>query len=159
MTHGPDHPEPANGVVTDLVEYFIIIAPDVASLATVADALSALVRAGTIQLLDLVVVAKAADHTVEILELETVDSLAPVREVEGEFGGLLSEHDLELASFAIPAGSVGIVLVTEDRWAEPLSVAARHAGGLIIAGERIPASRIEAALAERREDRAGEGGS
>jgi hypothetical protein len=157
LSDGPDHPEPANDVVTDLVEYLIIAAPDVASLTTVADALSALVRAGTIQLLDLVVVAKAADDTVEILELDSVDSLAPVREVEGEFGGFLSEHDLELASFAIPAGSVGIVLVTEDRWAEPLSVAARHAGGLIIAGERIPASRIEAALAERREDPAGEG--
>jgi CBS domain-containing protein len=142
-------------VVTDLVEYLIIGAPDVDSLASVADALSVLVRAGTIHLLDLVVVVRASDGTVEILEVESIDSLAPLREVEGELGGLLTEHDLELAAFAIQPGSVGMVLVTEDRWAEPLSAAARLAGGLIIAGERIPAARVEAVLADRTGDRQG----
>jgi CBS domain-containing protein len=136
-------------VVSDLVEYLIITAPDVDSLATVAEALAGLVKAGTIQVLDLVVVTRGDDSTIGVLELEAVDSLAALREVEGELGGLLSEHDLELASFAIPPGSAGIVLVTEDRWAEPLSAAARLAGGLIIAGERIPASRVEAALADQ----------
>jgi len=92
---------------------------------------------------------KGANGAIDVLELEAVDSLAALREVEGELGAMLSEHDLELASFAIPPGSAGIVLVTEDRWAEPLSVAARHAGGHITAGERIPASRVEAALADR----------
>jgi hypothetical protein len=39
--------------------------------------------------------------------------------------------------------------VAEDRWAEQLSVAAREAGGHIVAGERIPSRRVEAALADR----------
>ncbi len=149
MTNDNDDIEPADEVMTDLVEYLIIVVPDVASLGSVADALSGLVGAGTIHLLDLAVVVKEKDETVRVLEIEAIDSLASLREVEGELGGLLSEHDLELASFAVRPGSVGIVLVTEDRWAEPLSAAARHAGGLIIAGERIPATRVEAALADR----------
>ena len=149
MTDPPERRDRTSEVVSDLVEYLIITAPDVDSLGTVAEALADLVRAGTIQLLDLVVLAKGGDGAIDVLELEAVDSLAALREVEGELGAMLSEHDLELASVAIPPGSAGIVLVTEDRWAEPLSVAARHAGGLISAGERIPASRVEAALADR----------
>jgi len=149
LTNDDDDLVPVNEVITDLVEYLIIVVPDVASLATVAEALSGLVRAGTIHLLDLAVVVKEKDETVRVLEVEAIDSMASLRDVEGDLGGMLSEHDLELASFAVRPGSVGIVLVTEDRWAEPLSAAARHAGGLIIAGERIPAARVEAALADR----------
>jgi Family of unknown function (DUF6325) len=136
-------------VVPDLVEYLIVAAPDVDSLAPVAEALSGLVRAGTIHLLDLVVLVRDSDGNVDVREVESIDSLAAMREVEGELGGLLSQHDLELASFAIQPGSAGLLLVTEDRWAEPLSAAARHAGGLIIAGERIPVARVEAVLADR----------
>jgi len=136
-------------VVTDLVEYLIVVAPDVDSLGTVADALSHLVRAGTIYLLDLAVVAKANDGSVVIHELGTLDSMKPLADLEGELDGLLSEQDLELISVAVAPGSAGLVLVTEDRWAEPLSAAARTAGGRIIAGERISSARVEAALADR----------
>jgi hypothetical protein len=38
--------------------------------------------------------------------------------------------------------------VAEDRWAEQLSLAARGVGGRIVAGERIPAPRVEAAVAD-----------
>ena len=47
-------------------------------------------------------------------------------------------------------GMPGVVLVTEDLWAKSLSTAAQRAGGQIVAGERIPASRVEAALGDRR---------
>ena len=58
-------------------------------------------------------------------------------------------HDIELASLALRPATAGIVLVTEDRWAESLSVAARRAGGRILGGERIPASRVETVLTDR----------
>ena len=48
---------------------------------------------------------------------------------------------------ALPPGSAGLVLVTEDRWAAPLDGAARAVGGRIVAGERISAHRFELALA------------
>jgi hypothetical protein len=53
-----------------------------------------------------------------------------------------------LAAEAVDPESAAIILVTEDRWARPLADAARDAGGLIVAGERIPKARIEAALGE-----------
>jgi hypothetical protein len=73
-------------------------------------------------------------------------------------GSLLSENDIRLAALALPPGGAGLVLVAEDRWAAPLAEAARGVGGRIAAGERIPAHRVDRALAsgpERGGDRNG----
>jgi hypothetical protein len=86
------------------------------------------------------------DGTPAVLEVDAVASLSALAGVEGEFGGLLSDSDIGFASLAIEPGTAGLVLVTEDRWAEPLAVAAKQAGGQIVGGERILASRLVAAL-------------
>ena len=137
-----------DGVLTDLVQYLMIVVPELASLAVVAPVLADLVDGATIHILDLIVVSRDGDGAVTILEAEEVESLARLAQVDGEIGGLLSDHDLELVSLALRPNTVGMVVVAEDRWAEALSVAARQAGGLIVAGERIPAPRVEAAIAE-----------
>jgi Family of unknown function (DUF6325) len=143
----PSHPpEP---VSTDLVEYFIVAVPAVDALAELAPALTELVQRAAIRILDVVVLEKAVDGAVTALELDEVDSMVAMRDLEGDVGGMLSDHDVALASTALRPGSAGIILVTEDRWAEPLSMAARRAGGQIIAGERIPALRVDSALADR----------
>ena len=85
-----------------------------------------------------------------VLELDAIESMSSICNLDIEGGGMLSEHDLELASFALKPGMPGVVLVTEDLWAKSLSTATRRAGGQIVAGERIPASRVEAALGDRR---------
>jgi hypothetical protein len=142
----------SESVSTDLVGYVIVRVPDLGSLASVASALAELARERVIRILDLVVLVKDSDGGVSVPEIGAVESLAPLDPVKGEVGGLLSDHDIELASLALPAGTAGIVVVTEDRWAEPLSAAAQRSGGRIIAGDRIPPSRIEAALATRPSD-------
>ena len=133
-------------VDSDLVECFVIVVQDLDSLAGVASALADLVRAETIRVLDLVAVARADDATVNVLEVESVPSLAALTEVEGEVGGLLSDRDIDRASVVLEPGTAALLLVAEDRWAQPISVAAQQARGRIAAGERIPAARIEAAL-------------
>jgi hypothetical protein len=52
-------------------------------------------------------------------------------------------------------GEVGLVVVAEDRWAKQLSTAARDAGGRIVAGERIPVLRVEAAVEDVGDDPGG----
>jgi predicted nucleic acid-binding protein len=151
----PEGREPADRsheVTSDLVEYVIVAVPDQDSLATVVPALAELVQTAKIRILDLVVLVRDREGAVTVLEFEDVESMAALRRVEGEVGGMLSDHDIALASTALRPGTAGIVLVTEDRWAEPLSAAARRAGGQIIGGERIPPSRVEGALADRSED-------
>lgn len=150
-----DAREPADRgeeVTSDLVEYVIVAVPDEDSLGAVVPALAELVRTARIRILDLVVVVRDDEGAVTVREFEAVESLAALRDVEGEVGGMLSHHDIALASIALQPGSAGIIVVTEDRWAEPLSAAARGAGGQIIAGERIPPPRVESALSDRYED-------
>ncbi|HKA03062.1 MAG TPA: DUF6325 family protein [Acidimicrobiales bacterium] len=139
-------------VVTDLVEYLIVAVADRDALAGVVPALAELVESATVRILDVVALVRDEDGTLTVLELEEIGGPAALGALGIEAGGMLSEHDLELASFAIHPGGAGIVVVTEDRWAEPLSAAARQAGGQIIAGERIPPARVEAALAERADE-------
>ena len=130
----------------------IVVAPDRDALATVAPALVDLVDHGTIRVLDLVVVTRERDGSVTVAEADTVDGLAGVFGLGATLGSMLSEHDLELAALALRPGTAGIVVVTEDRWAQPLSAAAKRAGGHIVAGDRIPTSRVEAVLAQRPDD-------
>jgi hypothetical protein len=135
-------------VATDLVEYLIVAVPDIASLELLAPALAELVERAAIRLLDVVVVLKSLDGSVDALEVNAVESMAAVRDLLGDRGEMLSGHDVELAAIALRPGTVGLVMVTEDRWAQPLSDAARRAGGEILAGERIPASRVTSALSD-----------
>jgi Family of unknown function (DUF6325) len=139
-------------VVSDLVAYLVVAVPDVASLAGTVPSLVEMVERGTVRLLDLVIVSRAGEGEVEVRELNAIPELAGLTALAGQVGQLLTDHDIELVSLALPPGTTGLVLVTEDRWAEPLSAAARRAGGRILAGERVPASRVEAVLAGTHED-------
>ncbi|RIQ18208.1 DUF6325 family protein [Jiangella rhizosphaerae] len=146
-----DGHEPIEGtpMAPDLMSYLVVSVPDLRSLERLVPALAELVEAAAVRLLDLVVLERGADGVVDVHELEGVESLAGLRGVEGDVGGLLTEHDIQLASSTLRLGTCGVLVVTEDRWALPLSVAAHEAGGRIAAGERIPPSRVEDVLAER----------
>ena len=113
-------------------------------------AVSELAASSTIGVLDAVVVVRGRDDSIEVHEVEDTQGLVTLDATWRERDSWLSEHDVELAALALPPGSTGLVLVVEDRWAEPMSVAARVAGGQIVGGERIPARRIESLLRETR---------
>jgi hypothetical protein len=140
--------DPSVDVDADLVEYVTVGVPQLASLDRVANALATLVRSHAIRILDVVVLVKASDGSVEVLEFDDVDALRGMAEVGGYFGGFLSSRDLSLVADAVIPDTAAIVLLAEDRWAGPLSVAARAAGGRVLGGERVPRGRIHPALAD-----------
>jgi hypothetical protein len=148
ITEEPKRRGGRDEIRTDLVEYMIIVVPSQDALASIGLALAKLVETAKIRILDLVVLVRETDGAVTVLELEAVEPLSSVRNLDIELG-MLSDHDLELASFALKPGMPGVVLVVEDLWAKRLSTAAMRAGGQIVAGERIPASRVEVALADQ----------
>ena len=153
---GRQHDEP-DTVAADLIEYLIVEVPDLDALASLVPALVELVETAKIRIIDLVALEKDVDGAVAALELDAVDSMTVLKDIDGDVAGILSAHDIELASLALRPGTAGIVLVTEDRWAEPLSVAAQRGGGKILGGERIPAARVESVLTDRSDhDRTGE---
>jgi hypothetical protein len=154
MSRSSQPDNPGSAVSTDLVEYLIVCVPNIDALSGVADALARLVDDGTVRILDIVVVQRDPDASLRIVDIQSIAELA---QLGGTAGGLLGVHDIELAALAVQPNSVGLIVVTEDRWAQPLSKAAQGAGGRIVAGDRIPARRVEAMLAGQ-PDEGGTGG-
>jgi hypothetical protein len=154
LSDAPEPTEQPPGLATDLVEYLVVALPDLGALGSVVSALTDLVRAEQIRVLDVVVLSRDLDGALDVLEVADLDDLAPLRHLAGDLG-LLSENDLQLASRAVRVGEVALVVVAEDRWAEQLSAAARRAGGQIAAGERISSLRVEAAAAQEPHDPGG----
>lgn len=146
VEHGPIDTDDVN---PDLVEYVVVVTPDVASLATLVPALADLVADGQIRLLDVAVAVRGDDGAVAVHEVEAVEILTGLRDVEGEVGGLLSQEDVATAGHALRPGTAGLVVLVESRWAEPLSEAARGVGGRIVGGERIPPGWVADALVQR----------
>jgi hypothetical protein len=118
-----------------------------------ADELKKLMDSGTVRVLDLVIVTKAEDGTVEAAELRDHDEseVGELRSLEAELSLLLASEDLERVGADLEPGSTAAVLVWENTWAGPLGSAIRHSGGELIANGRIPTQAIIAAVEEDRE--------
>jgi hypothetical protein len=109
-------------------------------------------EAGTIRVLDLLLLTKNEDGSVDALEIDDTPAVDEIRALEADIAEILAADDVEMLAEAMLPGSVAGVLVYENRWAAPFGDAARRAGGQLIAAGRIPiqaiAASIEAELAE-----------
>ena len=115
----------------------------------IAAELTSLVERGVVRVLDLILIKKDPDGSVDAYELEDFDDsvIGDLRHLEGEVAMLLAEEDVEAIGLALDPGSVAAVLVFENTWAGPFGAAVRHAGGQLVANGRIPTQAI-IALAE-----------
>ena len=111
-----------------------------------ADELVALVEAGTIRLIDVLILVKDDDGSVEAMELSDLDDLGPLQALEAELAEFLAEEDVDHLAAAMDPGSVAGVIVYENLWAAPFASAARRSGGQLIANGRIPIQAIIAAV-------------
>ena len=130
------------------VDYVIVEFPEGHQNFTgeVVEEILKLVEAGTIRVIDVLILAKDDDGSVEAIELADVDDLGPLVELEAELAELLAEEDVEHLAAAMEPGSIAGVLVYENLWAGPFAAAARRAGGQLIADGRIPIQAIIAAV-------------
>ena len=118
-----------------------------------ADELKKLMDSGTVRVLDLMIVTKAEDGTVEVAELRDRDEseVGELRSLEAELSLLLAAEDVERVGADLEPGSTAAVLVWENTWAGPLASAIRHSGGELITAGRIPTQALIAAVEEDRE--------
>jgi len=130
------------------VDYVVIEFPAGASNFTgaMAKELLALVDAGTIRVIDILILAKADDGSIEAMELSDVGDLGELQALEAELAELLAEEDVVHLAAAMDPGSVAGVLIYENLWAAPFAAAARHSGGQLIANGRIPIQAIIASI-------------
>ena len=140
------------------VDYLIVEFPAGASNFTgeMAKELLALVDAGTIRVIDVLILTKNEDGVVDAMELSDIEELGPLQAVEAQLAELLAAEDVEHLAAAMDPGSTAGVLIWENLWAAPFASAARRSGGQLIANGRIPIQAIIASI-EADEARATEG--
>jgi hypothetical protein len=139
------------------VDYVVVEFPAGASNFTgeMAKELIALVDAGTIRVIDILILTKDEQGSVEANELADVGELGELQKLETELAELLAADDVENLAAAMDPGSTAGVLIWENLWAAPFASAARRSGGQLIADGRIPIQAIIASI--EADDRASEG--
>ncbi|MCB7135575.1 DUF6325 family protein [Cellulosimicrobium marinum] len=112
----------------------------------IPDAVQAAVRdvlaAGTVTLLDLVVVRRSEAGDVEILELTDLGDEVEITDVELTSAGLAGEEDLDEVAAGLAPGTSATVLVVEHTWARGIVAAANENDGVVLLSERIPAEVV-----------------
>jgi hypothetical protein len=142
MSHADDEIGP--------VDYLVVAFPaDKANFSgEMASELKKLMDSHTVRVLDLVVLTKNADGSVEAAELRDVDDsvAGQLREAERDLAVLLAESDIEKLGADLEPGSAAAVLVWENVWAAPFGAAVRRSGGQLVDSGRIPTQTILAAV-------------
>ena len=130
------------------VDYVVVEFPAGASNFTgeMAEELIALVDSGTIRLIDVLILTKNEDGTVDAMELSDIEELGELQALEAELAELLAEEDVVNLAAAMDPGSTAGVLIWENLWAAPFAAAARRSGGQLIATGRIPIQAIIASI-------------
>ena len=130
------------------VDYIVVEFPAGASNFTgeMAKELLALIESGTIRVIDILILTKNEDGTVEPIEFSDVGELGELQALEAQLAELLAADDVAHLAAAMEPGSTAGVLIWENLWAAPFAAAARRSGGQLIANGRIPIQAIIASI-------------
>jgi uncharacterized protein DUF6325 len=113
---------------------------------SMAKELASLVDRDLIRVLDLLVIQKGDDGSVEGFEIDDLEAVDELRELETQVAEILAEEDIAHLAAAMDKGSTAGIVVWENTWAAPFASAARRAGGQLVAGGRIPIQAIAASM-------------
>jgi len=140
------------------VDWIVVEFPGSKFNGQIAPALLDLVERDLIRVLDLLVLKKDADGSLEAFELSDLDQgeIGDLRTYESELAMLLSEEDVTSLAAAIEPGSSAGVLVWENTWAAPFASAVRRSGGQLVASGRIPIQALLAAIEADEQEEADE---
>jgi hypothetical protein len=143
------------------VDYLVVEFPaDQANFSgEMASELSALVKSGAVRVLDLLILKKDLDGSVEGFESHEFgdEELGELRAAETELAMLLAAEDVESIGAALEPGSIAAVLVWENVWAAPFGASVRRSGGQVVASGRIPIQALAAVLEAEEESTEKEG--
>ena len=101
-----------------------------------------------IRILDVLVLVKRGDDDFDALTTSELDpeQVGDLRALAGASSGLLSDEDAAAAAAALQPGNIGLLIVYENLWSLPFAIAARKAGGQLVARGHIDTQAIVAAL-------------
>jgi hypothetical protein len=130
------------------VDYMVVEFPAGAKNFTgeMAAELAKLVDAGTIRIVDILILDKNEDGSVDATEFSDIEQLGEMQSIAAELADLLAAEDVDHLAASMEPGSTAGVLIWENLWAAPFASAARRSGGQLIANGRIPIQAIIASV-------------
>jgi uncharacterized protein DUF6325 len=132
------------------VDYLVVEFPaDKANFSgEIAAELRSLVDREIVRVLDLVILRKEPDGSLEVAELAEVaeSDVGEMVALEADLAMLLAEEDVVEIGTVLEPGSVAAVLVYENKWAGPFASSIRRSGGQLVASGRVPTQALLAAV-------------
>ncbi|MCA9239937.1 MAG: hypothetical protein KDA37_07050 [Planctomycetales bacterium] len=131
------------------MEYLVVEFPGNKFKGEIVPALEELTENGIIRIIDLIFIRKDADGKWEAIELSNLPNSESglFEELDGEYGSLLNDADIDYAANLLQPNSSAGFLVFENVWATKLRDAIVGAGGRLVDNARIPADVVDAAVA------------
>ena len=129
------------------VDYFLVGFPGNQFRGEIGPAITDLVEAGTVRVIDIAFVGKDADGKTVAMELSELDPdvQAGLEKAGVAASGLFNDDDLMKAAEGLEPNSSAALLVWENVWAREVAQAIRDSGGVPLAFERIPHDVVQAA--------------
>jgi len=133
---------------TGAIDYLLLEAPDRQINGDLVPPLLQLVDSGLIRILDVVVLVKRGEGDFDVVTTTDLDSeqVGNLGALAGASSGLLSDDDHAEAAGLMSPNTLGLLVVYENLWSVPFALAARKAGGQLVAQGHIPTQAILAAL-------------
>ena len=133
---------------TGPIDWFLIGAPDKKINGELVPPLLDLVDRRLIRILDLLILVKRGEGDFDVLTTSDLDpeQVGDLGELAGATSGLLTADDAAEAAALMAPNSLGLFIVYENTWAVPFAVAARKAGGQLLAQGRFPTQAVVAVL-------------
>lgn len=133
---------------TGAIDWFLIEAPGKQMDGALVAPLIDLVDRGLIRILDALILVKRSEGDFDALTTADLDpaQVGDLGVLDGASSGLLSGEDAAEAAALMQPNCTGLVIVYENLWSLPFAVAAREAGGQLVAQGHIPTQAIVAAL-------------
>jgi hypothetical protein len=112
-------------------------------------ALTDLIEADTIRIVDLLFVQKATDGAVRVIEVADLgqDDYAAFEQVVSNVSGLLGNEDAQMVANALEPNSSAALMLFENVWATRFADAVANAKGEVILNERIPRAILDEMVA------------
>ena len=108
-----------------------------------------LVDAGTIRIVDGLLMSRGSGDEITILEIDQAlgdPALVALAELFDTIDALISDEDIEALQETLEPDSSAAILVFEHTWAIPFRDAVVDSGGVLAAAVRIPADVVEDVL-------------
>jgi hypothetical protein len=130
------------------IDWFLIAAQDKEINGELIPPLLDLVDRRLIRIIDVLIIVKRDEGDFDALTTSDLDTkqVGDLGGLAGASSGLLSADDAAEAAALMQPNSIGLMIVYENLWSVAFAVAARQAGGQLLAQGHIPIQAIVAAL-------------